>query len=88
MTRDLRWYQPAAWLRGLVRAYQRLISSRTGANCRYLPTCSAFAIEAIETHGATRGGWLATKRVLSCNPWGSDGFEHRPVPPRRERLNA
>ena len=80
MNENLRWFQPAFWLRGMIRVYQRLVSSRTGSNCRYLPTCSSYAIDALETHGAARGGWLATKRVLSCNPWSTGGFEHQPVP--------
>ena len=88
MIEELRWYQPAFWLRGLVRLYQRTISSRTTSNCRYLPTCSAYAVEAIEVHGAARGGWLATKRIVSCNPWASDGFEHRPVPVKKGSAHA
>ena len=81
---DLRWYQPAYWIRGLIRCYQTLISSRTGSNCRYLPTCSAYAVEAVETHGAARGGWAAMRRIARCNPWSTDGFAHDPVQPRRE----
>ncbi|MEK6541487.1 MAG: membrane protein insertion efficiency factor YidD [Pseudomonadota bacterium] len=47
-------------------------------SCRYTPSCSAYAITAIERHGAIKGGWLATKRLLRCHPWGSSG--HDPVP--------
>ena len=83
MSKNLRRWEPAFWLRASIRAYQRFISPRTAANCRFLPTCSAYAVEAIEVHGAARGGWLATKRVFSCNPLGTKGFVHQPVPPRR-----
>lgn len=88
MRRQLRWYQPAHWMRGTVRAYQRVVSARTGSSCRYLPTCSAYAVEAIETHGATRGGWLAAQRVASCHPWATEGFAHQPVPPPKESSDA
>ena len=84
MNENLRWYQPASWFRGAIRGYQRFFSSRTGPNCRYLPTCSNYAIQAVEQHGAARGGWLAAKRVLSCNPWGTKGFEHQPVPVKQQ----
>ncbi len=47
-------------------------------SCRYLPTCSAYAIEAIQKHGAARGGWLAFKRIAKCHPWGGHGYD--PVP--------
>ncbi len=88
MTTELRWYQPARWVRSGIRLYQRTISSRTGANCRYLPTCSAYAVEAVETHGAARGSWLAAKRIARCNPWSTDGFVHQPVPPPKGAPNA
>lgn len=88
MREDLGRHQPAYWMRWSIRAYQRTVSARTGSHCRYLPTCSAYAIEAIEVHGAARGAWMATKRVLSCNPWATQGFVHQQVPPRRERLDV
>ncbi|TXN34894.1 membrane protein insertion efficiency factor YidD [Flagellimonas hymeniacidonis] len=62
----------------LVRAYQLLISPYTPATCRYSPTCSAYALEALKKHGLFKGGWLATKRIFSCNPWGGKGYD--PVP--------
>ena len=61
-----------------IYAYRWLISPWLPANCRYLPTCSAFALEAIETHGALRGGWLAAKRLARCHPLGGSGYD--PVP--------
>lgn len=65
-------------LRGLVWIYRYAISPLIGANCRYLPTCSAYAEEALRTHGAFKGGWLALKRIGRCHPWGGSGFD--PVP--------
>jgi putative membrane protein insertion efficiency factor len=68
-----------ALLRGLIRAYQLLISPLLLPSCRYLPSCSNYAAEAIARHGALRGGWLAVKRLLRCHPWGGSGYD--PVPP-------
>lgn len=62
----------------LVRLWQIGPSRLIGPSCRYLPTCSAYAIEAIEKHGAIRGGLLAAKRLLRCHPWGGSGYD--PVP--------
>ncbi len=61
-----------------IRLYRWLISPMLGTNCRYHPSCSAYALEAIEKHGAMRGGWLSVRRVCRCQPWGGDGFD--PVP--------
>ena len=61
-----------------IRLYQWTISPLLGVNCRYAPSCSAYAIEAIATHGALRGGWLGAKRILRCHPWGGSGYD--PVP--------
>ncbi len=68
----------AAPLIALVRLYQVAISPWLGGNCRYEPTCSAYAIEALETHGVLRGGWLAIRRIARCHPWGGSGYD--PVP--------
>lgn len=62
----------------LVRFYQNFISPFTPATCRYSPTCSQYTLEALKMHGLFKGGWLATKRIISCNPWGGKG--HDPVP--------
>jgi putative membrane protein insertion efficiency factor len=68
-----------AWpLLGLVWLYRYAISPLTGANCRYEPTCSAYAAEALKRYGAFRGGWLALKRIGRCHPWGASGYD--PVP--------
>ena len=67
----------------LVRFYQLTISPLLGANCRYMPTCSAYSIEAIQIHGPFKGGWLSLKRILSCHPWGGSGID--PVPKKAEK---
>lgn len=64
---------------GLLRAYRFAISPLYGQVCRYYPTCSAYALEAVETHGAMRGSWLAMRRLLRCHPWAAGGVDH--VPP-------
>lgn len=63
---------------GLLKAYRLVISPLYGNVCRYYPTCSAYALSAVETHGAARGSWLATKRLLRCHPWARGGYD--PVP--------
>ena len=68
-------------LRGLVRTYQYAISPVIAPCCRHLPTCSAYAVEAITKHGALRGGVMSISRLLRCHPWGTSGFD--PVPERR-----
>lgn len=61
-----------------VRIYQYTLSPFLGANCRYMPTCSSYTIEALKIHGPLKGTYLAAKRILSCHPWGGSGFD--PVP--------
>ena len=67
--------KPLIWL---VRFYQVCISPLKPACCRFTPTCSAYAIEALRKHGPIKGLWLAIWRVLRCNPWGGSGYD--PVP--------
>jgi putative membrane protein insertion efficiency factor len=62
----------------LIRVYQYTLSPYLGRSCRYTPTCSVYSVEAIKKYGPVKGGWLALKRVLSCNPWGGSGYD--PVP--------
>ena len=69
---------PAKFLILLIRIYQVTLSPFIGKSCRYTPTCSNYGIEAIETYGVFKGGWLTFKRILSCNPWGGSGYD--PVP--------
>ena len=71
-----------ALLRGLIRAYQLLLSPLLLPSCRYLPSCSDYAAEAIARHGAARGCGLALGRLLRCHPWGGSGYD--PVPPARD----
>ena len=70
---------PAARLLALpVRGYRLLLSPWVGHGCRFQPTCSAYALEALERHGAARGGWLTARRLCRCHPWGGHGYD--PVP--------
>jgi putative membrane protein insertion efficiency factor len=69
----------AAALIALVRCYQRLRAGRV-APCRFYPSCSTYALEALETHGALRGTWLAVRRVLRCRPFGPHGIDLVPEP--------
>ena len=75
----------SAVLIGMVRLYQVGISPWTPASCRFTPTCSSYAIEALERHGARRGSWLALKRLLRCHPWGGRGYDPVPGPTKRIR---
>ncbi len=70
----------AAALVRLIRLYQRHISPHLGRHCRFVPTCSQYAVEALQTHGALKGTVLAVWRILRCNPLGRFGFD--PVPPK------
>ncbi len=63
----------------LIRGYQLLVSPLLGPRCRFYPSCSAYALEAITTHGPLRGCWLAGRRLLRCHPWNPGGVD--PVPP-------
>ena len=66
----------------LVRGYQRFGSAWLGGHCRFEPSCSSYAMEALERHGAVRGGWLAMRRVLRCRPGGGAGPD--PVPEKTD----
>ena len=74
---------PLAHLLALpVRAYRLIFSPWVGHSCRYQPTCSAYALDALQKHGGVKGGWLALRRILRCNPWGGTGYD--PVPDRSD----
>ncbi len=68
---------------GVIRTYQYAVSPLLGPRCRFLPTCSEYAAEAVSRHGLWRGGWLAVKRLGKCHPWHPGGLD--PVPERTDR---
>ena len=92
------WERSAIWagLRRLprwllilpIRIYQYSLSPLIGPRCRFAPSCSAYAAEALSTHGVLRGGWLAARRIVRCHPWGGFGYDPVPerLPPQGERL--
>ena len=63
---------------GLLKAYRLLVSPLYGDVCRYYPSCSAYALEAVQIHGALRGSWLTARRLLRCHPWTAGGVDHVP----------
>jgi len=63
---------------GMIRFYRRAVSPFTLPSCRFTPSCSAYAQEAIEKHGAGKGGWIALRRLFRCHPFGGKGYD--PVP--------
>ena len=69
---------PFVWI---VRFYQTAISPYTPSACRFTPTCSSYAVEALQKHGIFLGGYLAVKRIFSCHPWGKSGYD--PVPEKK-----
>ena len=69
----------------LIKAYHLMISPWLGARCRFVPSCSEYAHQAIEIHGVAKGGLLGLKRLCKCHPWGHSG--HDPVPHANERCN-
>ena len=70
----------------LLKGYRFAISPLYGQVCRYHPTCSAYALEAVQTHGALRGTWLSMRRVARCHPWAAGGLD--PVPPAKNRRSS
>lgn len=70
---------PLAFIISLpVRFYRLVISPLLGSNCRYTPTCSTYAMEALRKHGAIKGGWLSLRRIARCHPWGGSGIDNVP----------
>ena len=71
--------RPTAYIVSIpIRFYRLVISPLIGSNCRYHPTCSSYTLEALEKHGAIKGGRLAIKRILKCHPFGSSGIDNVP----------
>jgi putative membrane protein insertion efficiency factor len=77
MSRLLVWF---------LRAYQLVLSPMLGQNCRFYPSCSNYAIEALKVHGAARGSLLAARRVCRCHPWNEGGVD--PVPPAAKNSSS
>lgn len=71
---------PGAVLVTLLKVYRVVCSPMTGPSCRYYPSCSAYALEAVRLHGAVRGAGLAAWRLARCNPWSRGGVDHVPLP--------
>ena len=71
---------------GVLRLYRAVISPLYGQVCRYYPTCSAYALEAVQVHGSVRGSWLAVRRVGRCHPWAEGGVDH--VPPEKSSVST
>jgi len=71
---------------GVLRLYRLLISPLYGQVCRYYPSCSAYALEAVTVHGSVRGSWYAVRRVARCHPWAAGGVD--PVPAKHSRCES
>jgi len=78
---------PARLLSGPIRAY-RVVSTRLPTNCRYHPSCSQYALDALRIHGAGKGSWLAVKRIGRCHPWGGGGLDFVPGSPAQATTPA
>jgi uncharacterized protein len=73
---------------GLLRGYRAVISPLYGPVCKYYPSCSAYALEAVTVHGAVKGSWLAARRLGSCHPWSLGGYDPVPGTPAAEEWAA
>ena len=62
-----------------IKAYRLILSPLLGPNCRFEPSCSSYALEALEKYGPLYGAWLIAKRIIKCNPWGGQGFDPVPI---------
>jgi hypothetical protein len=71
-----------------IRLYQRVLSPLKPPSCRFVPTCSAYAAEALRVHGTLRGGALAARRICRCHPWGGHGHDPVPQPPAADALTS
>lgn len=73
------WDLPRNVLILLLKMYRKVISPLYGQVCRFFPSCSAYALEAVTVHGAVKGSWLAAKRLAKCHPWNAGGVDHVPA---------
>ena len=69
----------------LIRGYQLIVSPILGSNCRFMPTCSEYALESLKEYGLIKGTFLTIKRIGKCHPWGSNGYD--PIPTKMEKNN-
>lgn len=74
------WHLPRNILIVLLTIYRRIVSPLYGQVCRFFPSCSAYALEAVTVHGAVKGSWLAARRLVRCHPWNSGGIDAVPTP--------
>ncbi len=74
------WHLPRNILIIILKLYRRVISPIYGQVCRFFPSCSAYALEAVSVHGAVKGTWLASRRVVCCHPWSAGGLDPVPTP--------
>ncbi len=75
-------------LSAAIRLYQVAISPYMAMRCRFQPTCSCYAREAITRHGALAGGWMGLRRIARCHPWGGEGYDPVPSGDKKQRLSA
>ena len=73
------WNLPRNILIVLLKAYRKVVSPLYGQVCRFFPSCSAYALEAVTVHGAVKGSWLAVRRLVRCHPWNAGGVDHVPA---------
>jgi len=74
------WHLPGNILIAVLKTYRRFISPAYGQVCRFFPSCSAYALEAVTVHGAVKGSWYAARRILRCHPWNAGGLDPVPAP--------
>jgi hypothetical protein len=79
---------PARLVLLLIRGYQRWISPALGPRCRFAPSCSHYAADAVHAHGVLRGSWLAVRRIGRCHPWNPGGYDPVPLPAAAPRPGA